>query len=82
MPEAAVYLEIRCLQPGCEIERWPLSTSVGIHLTDSDREETAEAFVWFQARTCRERHAAGVEARFSDDPDRRILFSQSRRVWA
>jgi len=70
MPEA-VYLSIRCLT--CErIDR----TSVGLELTKREREETAESFVWYAARSCRDRHA-GVEAVFSDHP-RRIIFSRPR----
>lgn len=82
MPESAppaVYLRLRCLEPGCRLGE--PSCSVGLELDDDERLKTAEGFVTYAARGCRLRHKAGVEARFSDDP-RRILFSKRRKVWA
>ena len=79
MPEA-VYLTVRCLEPGCDLGEH--RSSVGWGMTDAERLDTAESYVWFCARSCRTRHGAGVEARFSDDPDRRILFSCAGKVWA
>ncbi len=79
MPDEAVYVVIRCLEPGCSLGE-PRS-SVGLGLSDDERLETAEGFVSYAARSCRLRHAAGVEARFSDD-HRRILFSKAGKSWA
>jgi hypothetical protein len=78
MPEA-VYLAVRCLQSGCDMGE--AKSSVGLEMTDRERLDTAESAVWFSHRFCRDKHAAGVEAVFSDDPARRILFSRAGAVW-
>lgn len=77
MPRAAVYLTIRCLHEGCGLEE---TSSVGLDLADAERIETAESFIWQMARHCRTHHEEGVQARFSDRPDWRAVFSM-RRTW-
>lgn len=81
MPERpeAVILTVRCLAPGCGLE--VLRASVGLELDDVERLQTAEAVVDHHARRCRNRHVDGVEARFSDQPDRRLVFSQCGGTW-
>jgi hypothetical protein len=77
MPDA-ITVTVRCLEPGCDLGEH--HSSIGWAASDADRFDAAEAFVWFVARSCRTAHAAGVEARFSDD-DRRIVFSKSGGAW-
>jgi hypothetical protein len=79
-PAPAIYVKLRCLHPGCQLGE--PTCSVGLDLTDDERLETAEGFVTFAARGCRLRHKSGVEAVFSDQPHRRILFSKRRKMWA
>lgn len=78
MPEA-VILTLKCLEHGCDLGE-PTS-SVGLNLDDPERMQTAEAFVNYAARRCRNKHAAGVEARFSDDVERSIIFSKTGGAW-
>lgn len=78
MPEA-VILTVRCLQDRCDLGEH--TTSVGLDLDDEQRMQTAEHFVNYAARRCRNHHAAGVEARFSDDTGRAIVFSKAGGAW-
>jgi hypothetical protein len=77
MPDAVVMV-VRCLEPGCDAGEH--RSSVGIEMDDQMRMDSAECFVNFAARHCRNRHAAGVEVSFSDDT-RKIVFSKSGGTW-
>jgi hypothetical protein len=77
MPEA-VTVSLKCL--GCG--SGPYSTSIGLDLTEDERIQSAEAYCGFCLRHCRDRHLGGVEARFSDDPGRRLLLTRSDRFWS
>lgn len=75
MPEA-VFVELRCLTCGSAAR-----SSVGLELDDAERLETAEAAIAYNMRRCRERHAGGVRATFTDQPDRSITFSRAGGGW-